>query len=643
MATTRPFAYNTGTTIGGTTQFGNLAIGNSQVDYSVDYGGVKWWMGPDEDLGYVIAYENSGGNQPNPIGGSAFVQFWRTTSFTDELFLTLINSLPARNGLSPFTNTYDGYSWLTANGYWTTFIEPSPNQTPTPTPSVTNTQTPSVTPTNTVTPSPTQNIVTNGLVIQLDANNISSYPGTGTTVNDITGGYNHTLIGATYTVPNGIKCFDCTTGNNRVDYNATGPTLPTSGYTYITWTRLIPSNPSSFRTLIYTKGSTKITPITIPNASNTLGYWDTEFRSSGYDVSSSNGVWVQFAVVGTNSSQTFYINGSQVGSSIDYGSGGNTHWGLGNNDVVAQPWGHVANMYFYNRQLNLAEITQQYNYLAPRFVEPTPTPTVTSTPTATSTPTPSVTPTKTITPTPTITPTVTTSSAIQPVSNSYFYYDPGNVSSYVSGTTLYDLSGNNRNAIISNSPTYTSGTGGYFTFDGVNDYITSPNAYNAGNSAHTLEIWIRPTAVDDCLWSDTGSQTPNAGYHSAGGQIFQTGPFQSIISNLWTSSGVQRTVNGAGTFTNTWIQVVKTYSGTTLTGYINGTAGTPSSITWLPPWASIANSWYIQFGATDTTTYNASTAGYFAGRYGIIRFYNRALTPSEVTQNFNADKTKYGL
>ena len=249
-------------------------------------------------------------------------------------------------------------------------VTPTPTVTSTITPSVTptNSVTPTVTPTNTVTPSPTPNLVTTGLVIQLDANNISSYPGTGTTVFDVTGGYNHTLIGATYTVLNGIKCFDCTTGNNRVDYNATGPTLPTSGYTYITWTRLIPSNPSSFRTLIYTKGSTKITPITIPNGTNTLGYWDTEFRSSGYDVSSSNGVWVQFAVVGTNSSQTFYINGSQVGSSIAYGSGGNTHWGLGNNDVVAQPWGHVANMYFYNRQLNLTEITQQYNYLAPRFV-----------------------------------------------------------------------------------------------------------------------------------------------------------------------------------------------------------------------------------------------------------------------------------
>jgi hypothetical protein len=82
-----------------------------------------------------------------------------------------------------------------------------------------------------------------------------------------------------------------------------------------------------------------------------------------------------------------------VGSTINEGAGGTTHWGWGNNDVVAQPWGHVANMYFYNRQLNLTEITQQYDYLAPRFAEPTPTPTTTSTPT--------VTPTNTKTPTPT--------------------------------------------------------------------------------------------------------------------------------------------------------------------------------------------------------------------------------------------------
>jgi hypothetical protein len=258
---------------------------------------------------------------------------------------------------------------------------PSETNTPTPTPTVTetttntptptNTNTPTITstPTNTNTPTPstTPSIISSGLVIQLDAYESSSYPGTGTTVFDITSGYDHTLIGATYTVLNGIKCFDCTTGNNRVNYDLTGPLLPNSGYTYITWARLIPST-AVFRTLLYTNGPTKITPITIPNASNSLGYWATGFVSSGYNVASSAGVWVQFAVVGTNSAQTFYINGSQVGSTINQGAGGTTHWGWGNNDVVAQPWGHVANMYFYNRQLSLSEITQQYNYLAPRFI-----------------------------------------------------------------------------------------------------------------------------------------------------------------------------------------------------------------------------------------------------------------------------------
>jgi hypothetical protein len=302
----------------------------------------------------------------------------------------------------------------------TSTVTPTNTVTPTPTVSPTNTVTPTntITPTNTPTPSSTPSIVSSGLVIQLDAYESSSYPGTGTTVFDITGGYDHTLIGATYTVLNGIKCFDCTTGTDRVVVNGTGPTLPTSGYTYITWARLIPST-SGFRTLLYTNTTpiNKITPITIPNGGSTLGYWDTAFRSSGYDASSSAGAWVQWAVVGDNSSQTFYINGSQEGSTIAFGAGGTPHWGWGNNDLSGQPWGHVANMYFYNRQLSLSEITQQYNYLAPRFAEITPTPTNTSTPTVT----PTITETPTNTPTPTVTPTNTKTPTPTPTSTEPFF------------------------------------------------------------------------------------------------------------------------------------------------------------------------------------------------------------------------------
>lgn len=71
MATTRPFAYNPGwpsyTPISGTEQVQNLAIGTSNQDYSTNPGGATWWNGPDEDLGYVIAYSQPDGLHPTSI------------------------------------------------------------------------------------------------------------------------------------------------------------------------------------------------------------------------------------------------------------------------------------------------------------------------------------------------------------------------------------------------------------------------------------------------------------------------------------------------------------------------------------------------------------------------------------------------
>ena len=52
MATFKPpFAYNTGGPIDGTTQYDDLVVGNVNVDYSSDYGGVKWWASPEESTG----------------------------------------------------------------------------------------------------------------------------------------------------------------------------------------------------------------------------------------------------------------------------------------------------------------------------------------------------------------------------------------------------------------------------------------------------------------------------------------------------------------------------------------------------------------------------------------------------------------
>ena len=91
MSFSRPFAYNTGSTISGTIQVGNLAIGYPDVGFEAT--GLRWWEGPDEELGYVIAYQQSGGTQPTPDVETAYVQFWRTKVFTDQAFLDLTNSI----------------------------------------------------------------------------------------------------------------------------------------------------------------------------------------------------------------------------------------------------------------------------------------------------------------------------------------------------------------------------------------------------------------------------------------------------------------------------------------------------------------------------------------------------------------------
>ena len=69
MATARPFAYNTGSTIVGTVQVGNLAVGFPTSGFSST--GLLWWNGPDEELGYVIAKSVPNNSQPTPVPDDA--------------------------------------------------------------------------------------------------------------------------------------------------------------------------------------------------------------------------------------------------------------------------------------------------------------------------------------------------------------------------------------------------------------------------------------------------------------------------------------------------------------------------------------------------------------------------------------------
>ena len=437
-------------------------------------------------------------------------------------------------------------------------------------------------------------IILNNLVIWLDADNSSSYPGSGTTVTDLSGnGYTNTLTGATYTMLNGVKCFDCTTGTNRVVVNGTGPTLPTTGYTYITWARLEAGNPASFRTLLYTN-SPKYTPITIPNNTNTLGYWDTAFRSSGYDLASSVGVWVQYAVVGDNSSQTFYINGIQVGSSIAYGAGGTTYWGWGNNDGASQPWGYVANMFFYQTKLTQQQIQQNYYNQLSTFQLPN----------------------------------IVTSNLV-------LWYDPNFSTSYPgSGSTITNLANTSLPGTLSNI-TFTSP---YFSYNGTNSQVSVPDnaLLEPGTGDLTMEAWFRVTSNQSSVILgkfDPGGLSADVSYSirlNAGGSLFaQMGDGTGAFVN---STSYQTT-------TSTWYQVVyvwKNGATKTLETYINGVSIGSVNHT-LNSLLNTPSNLYI--GSYNGGEYSQ----YFNGRIGITRLYNTALTSANVLQNYNADKGKYGL
>lgn len=125
MPTARPFSYNTGSTISGTIQVGDLAVGIPLDGFAST--GLKWWSGPDEDLGYVIAHPTPAGNQPNQFSIPAYLGFWRSDFKTEESFIELAEYVSVQdNDPQTFVDGEAAITWLNANGYWTSFTPKTP-------------------------------------------------------------------------------------------------------------------------------------------------------------------------------------------------------------------------------------------------------------------------------------------------------------------------------------------------------------------------------------------------------------------------------------------------------------------------------------------------------------------------------------
>jgi hypothetical protein len=212
------------------------------------------------------------------------------------------------------------------------------------------------------------------------------------------------------------------------------------------------------------------------------------------------------------------------------------------------------------------------------------------------------------------------------------YLDAGSPNSYyapTAGTTWKDISGtNNSNCILTNGPTYSVSGSGTFILDGSDDYIVSANQITptSANGSATIEAYFNLSSTTGTIFN-----IGQSGVAFNFGMKLQGGVLQTRNTNSDASLG-----GGATIFANNWYQAVITYDSSGAIGYVNGVSiGTNAQKV-----TSISNNIFYVIGAR---AYNSATE-LITGRVALIRVYqNKALTATEVLQNYNATKTRFGL
>jgi hypothetical protein len=230
--------------------------------------------------------------------------------------------------------------------------------------------------------------------------------------------------------------------------------------------------------------------------------------------------------------------------------------------------------------------------------------------------------------------------------------DAGFTPSYPkSGTTWYNVGSSSNNGTLINGPTFSTDGGGSVVFDGVDDNTTfSSNTlgYNPGTTGElSLEIWVYPTGpysnYNDGNVSQLGGLFGQGYFGGTTG--FGIGVGNWIIGGTAFSFQVRNggIVSEPG-FTggnkvffqnNNWYHVVGTFTRNEFSRtYLNGVLSSSASSTNLND---------ISITPTNNARVSVINSFYSGCKMGIARLYNRPLTSSEVLQNYNAQKGRFGL
>ena len=209
--------------------------------------------------------------------------------------------------------------------------------------------------------------------------------------------------------------------------------------------------------------------------------------------------------------------------------------------------------------------------------------------------------------------------------------DAGSTRSYPgSGTTTTSLVSSNTGSLI-NGVGFSSDNGGAFTFDGVNDFISFDTTLTFSSANLTSVAWVK---IDSYLSQNTTiGFSPDSG--TTGFRIYAISPTSlGIWTRYGTGGGVTAIATTNGIPLNEWVQLTFVLNGTNGIIYKNGVAILSGTFTQTPNALSSAPVWISRY----------SGGGYILdGKTASALLYNRALTAAEILQNYNAQKSRFGL
>ena len=208
--------------------------------------------------------------------------------------------------------------------------------------------------------------------------------------------------------------------------------------------------------------------------------------------------------------------------------------------------------------------------------------------------------------------------------------DAANRRSYPgTGTTWSDLAGANDGTLTNmDASNFSTDNGGVLSFDGSNQRV------DTGVNPATLVGNGNPATISAWFYSYTTSQTMFLGQGSASRfYIEQYNRSGSLVAHWGFGDSQNALTSQAFINTNTWYNYTATYDGSIAKGYLNGINTDTTSIGGPKGYS----------GSLSVGSWGPSGGFYFSGRISTVNVYNRDLSVTEVLQNYNSMKARFGL